>query len=158
MSTPQEAMLDCPDYAIIATVQSSLGEPGIMLGTKGRCRFCGQTDQRAFRNVAHTLRSACLCARNRSFAWLRSCSIDGRSGRARNALVVVVVMNPLSLEARDLHARAEKEGRLVVCRSQVGLSPFGRPRGTLRGAESKTTSIAKARQRRHIMPSSAAVS
>lgn len=58
MSTPQEATLDCPDYAIIAMVQGSLGEPGIMLGTKGRCRFCGQTDPRAFRNVAHTLPEA----------------------------------------------------------------------------------------------------
>lgn len=58
MSTPHEATLDCPDYAIIAMVQGSLGEPGIMLGTKGRCRFCGQTDSRAFRKVAHTLPEA----------------------------------------------------------------------------------------------------
>ena len=58
MSTPQEATLDCPDYAIVAMVQGSLGEPGIMLGTKGRCRFCGQTDPRANRNVAHTLPEA----------------------------------------------------------------------------------------------------
>jgi hypothetical protein len=58
VSTPQEATLDCPDYAIIAMVQGSLGEPGIVLGTKGGCRFCGQTDPRAFRNVAHTLPEA----------------------------------------------------------------------------------------------------
>lgn len=58
MSTPQEATLDCQDYAIIAMVQGSLGEPGIMLGAKGRCRFCGQTNPRAFRSIAHTLPEA----------------------------------------------------------------------------------------------------
>ncbi len=58
MPTPQEATLDCPDYAMVAMVQGSLGEPGVTLGTKGRCRFCGETDPRAFRNVAHTLPEA----------------------------------------------------------------------------------------------------
>ncbi|WP_210243806.1 HNH endonuclease [Mesorhizobium sp. B2-4-11] len=58
MSTPPEATLESPDYAIIAMVQGSLGEPGVALGTKGRCRFCGQTEPRAFRNVAHTLPEA----------------------------------------------------------------------------------------------------
>ncbi|WP_296218694.1 HNH endonuclease [uncultured Sphingomonas sp.] len=58
MSTPQEATLDCPDYAIITMVQGSLGEPSITLGKKGQCRFCGQTDPRAFRSIAHTLPEA----------------------------------------------------------------------------------------------------
>lgn len=58
MSTSQEATLDCPDYAMIAMVQGSLGEPGVTLGAKGRCRFCGELDPRAFRNVAHTLPEA----------------------------------------------------------------------------------------------------
>lgn len=58
LSTPPEATLKSPDYAIIAMVQGSLGEPGITLGTKGQCRFCGQTEPRAFRNVAHTLPEA----------------------------------------------------------------------------------------------------
>lgn len=57
MSRPQ-ATLDCPGYALIALVQGSLGEAGITLGTKGRCRFCGQADPRGFRNVAHTLPEA----------------------------------------------------------------------------------------------------
>lgn len=55
---PPDATLDCPDYAIVAMVQGSLGEPGVALGTKGRCRFCGETEPRAFRNVAHTLPEA----------------------------------------------------------------------------------------------------
>ena len=58
MPTPPEAALDCKDYAIFAMVQGSLGEPGVMLGTAGRCRFCGETDSRAFRNVAHALPEA----------------------------------------------------------------------------------------------------
>ena len=58
LSTPPDATLDCPDYAIVAMVQGSLGEPGVTLGTKGRCRFCGETDPRTFRNVAHTLPEA----------------------------------------------------------------------------------------------------
>ena len=36
MSTRQEATLDRPDYAMIAMVQVSLGEPGVTLGAKGR--------------------------------------------------------------------------------------------------------------------------
>jgi hypothetical protein len=43
---------------MIAMVQGSLGEPGVTLGAKGRCRFCGELDPRAFRNVAHTLPEA----------------------------------------------------------------------------------------------------
>jgi len=58
LSTPPDATLDCPEYAIVTMVQGSLGEPGVTLGTKGRCRFCGETDPRAFRNVAHTLPEA----------------------------------------------------------------------------------------------------
>ncbi len=58
LSTPPDATLDCPDYAIVAMVQGSLGQPGVTLGTKGSCRFCGETDPRAFRNVAHTLPEA----------------------------------------------------------------------------------------------------
>lgn len=58
MSAPPDATLDCPDFAIVAMVQGSLGEPGVTLGTKRRCRFCGETDPRAFRNVAHTLPEA----------------------------------------------------------------------------------------------------
>ena len=56
--TPQESTLDCSDYAIVAMVQGSLGEPGVTLGTKGLCRFCGEANPRAFRNVAHTLPEA----------------------------------------------------------------------------------------------------
>jgi hypothetical protein len=44
LSTPPEATLKSPDYAIIAMVQGSLGEPGVTLGKKGQCRFCGQTE------------------------------------------------------------------------------------------------------------------
>lgn len=58
LPVPPDATLDCPAYAIVAMVQGSLGEPGVTLGTKGRCRFCGETDPRAFRNVAHTLPEA----------------------------------------------------------------------------------------------------
>ncbi|ARS26797.1 hypothetical protein [Sphingomonas sp. KC8] len=58
MPTPQEATLDCPDYAMVAMVQGTRGEPGVTLGTKGRCRFCGEADPRGFRNVAHTLSEA----------------------------------------------------------------------------------------------------
>lgn len=43
---------------MIAMVQGSLGEPGVTRGAKGRCRFCGELDPRAFRNVAHTLPEA----------------------------------------------------------------------------------------------------
>jgi hypothetical protein len=32
LSTPPEATLESPDYAIIAMVQGSLGEPGVTLG------------------------------------------------------------------------------------------------------------------------------
>lgn len=38
MSTSQEVALDCPDYTIITVIQGGLGELGISLGTKGRCR------------------------------------------------------------------------------------------------------------------------
>jgi len=58
LSSPPKATLDCEDYAILAMVQCSLGEPDVTLGTRGRCRFCGETDSRAFRNVAHTLPEA----------------------------------------------------------------------------------------------------
>lgn len=39
-------------------VQASLGERVVTLGTPGRCRFCGETDSRAFHNVAHALPEA----------------------------------------------------------------------------------------------------
>lgn len=39
-------------------IQGSLGEPGVTIGTRGRCRYCGETDSRAFRNVAHALPEA----------------------------------------------------------------------------------------------------
>jgi len=58
LPTPPGATLDCKDYAILAIVQGSLGEPGVTLGTRGRCRFCGETDSSAFRSVAHALPEA----------------------------------------------------------------------------------------------------
>lgn len=58
LSAPPDATFDSPDYAIVAMVQGSLGEPDFSLGTKRHCRFCGQTSPCAFRNVAHTLPEA----------------------------------------------------------------------------------------------------
>jgi hypothetical protein len=52
------ALLDLEGYAIAAMVQASLGGAEVMLGTSGRCRFCGTTDPQAFRNIAHTLPEA----------------------------------------------------------------------------------------------------
>ena len=58
MSAPPEATLVCRNYSIVAMVQASLGEPGVVLGAKGLCRFCGEADPRSFRNVAHALPEA----------------------------------------------------------------------------------------------------
>lgn len=85
MSTSQEATLDCPHYAMIAMVQGSLGEPGVTLGAKGRCRFCGELDPRAFRNVAHTLPEA---FRNKWVTSLDECdACNARFGAFDDALV-----------------------------------------------------------------------
>lgn len=58
MATPPAVTLDCEDYAILAMVKGSSVEPRVTLGTRGRCRFCGETDSRSFRNVAHTFPEA----------------------------------------------------------------------------------------------------
>lgn len=51
LSTPPEATLESPDYAIIAMVRGSLSEPGFTLGTKGRCRFCDRRPRTATRPI-----------------------------------------------------------------------------------------------------------
>ncbi|VWX50503.1 HNH endonuclease [Novosphingobium sp. 9U] len=52
------AHLDLEGCAIAAIVQASLGGYEVVLGTSGRCRFCGTADPQAFRNVAHTVPEA----------------------------------------------------------------------------------------------------
>jgi hypothetical protein len=52
------ADLDCEDYHVLTIVQGSIGLPPVTLGVPGRCRFCGETNIRAFHNVAHTLPEA----------------------------------------------------------------------------------------------------
>ena len=58
MATRPNADLDCEGYDILTMVQTSIGLPAVALGARGRCRFCGETDARAFRNVAHTMPEA----------------------------------------------------------------------------------------------------
>lgn len=53
-----KADLNCEGYRILTMVQGSIGLPAVTIGVPGRCRFCGETDVRAFRNVAHTLPEA----------------------------------------------------------------------------------------------------
>ncbi len=49
---------DVSNYRILRVLQAGAGEPEIILGTRGRCRYCGATDPATFRNVAHTFPEA----------------------------------------------------------------------------------------------------
>lgn len=42
-------------YEILVLAQGSLGSGPMRLGAKGRCRYCGETDPRKFRSVAHAV-------------------------------------------------------------------------------------------------------
>lgn len=50
-------MTDAP-YKILSIAQGSPGSPKLALGKKGSCRFCGETDPKRFRKIAHTFPEA----------------------------------------------------------------------------------------------------
>lgn len=53
----KNALVSTP-YRILSIVQGSPGTPKVALGKKGLCRFCGETDLKRFRKIAHTFPEA----------------------------------------------------------------------------------------------------
>ncbi|TCS18340.1 hypothetical protein [Caulobacter sp. BK020] len=45
-------------YVIARSIQGSVGQGLVQIGERGRCRFCGNTDLKFFRKVAHTFPEA----------------------------------------------------------------------------------------------------
>ena len=58
MHNEAEIRFDSDDYELLVHVEGSLGMPGMAIGTRGRCRFCGETNPKSFKNVAHALPEA----------------------------------------------------------------------------------------------------
>lgn len=46
------------DYDPLIQVLGSIGKPGVIIGERGQCRFCGETAPKAFKSVAHALPEA----------------------------------------------------------------------------------------------------